>query len=298
MLFASPITSNCLQTFSTKTEFQIEGYTTISNHDNNARTPTHCNNRNLESNDISVQTAPRRHSSYPTSMRSTCGIERADRSFPFDSRARMDKADTNGYNDSPHRSLQGFTTEPIPCPVEETPDEFPIKARSSSYEQRNPLYPIRNADRCRRARSHPPNRTNTTNIRPVLPAPIFRRTRQPPCAAAVLEPENRHDPISQHEQSLDSVRARPDKRALGALLAAFTGHHTMHGGDTGVPESRFILSHFLSDDSPKQTYVACIVRFPASTRQTRRTPDGRPSYLLSRDRYPIPDYRNASLMSS
>ena len=55
-----------------------------------------------------------------------------------------------------------------------------------------------------------------------------------------------------------------------------------------VPESRFILSHFLSDDSPKQTYVACIARFPASTRQTRRTPDGRPSYLLSRDRYPIP----------
>ena len=51
---------------------------------------------------------------------------------------------TNGYNDSPHtlrckRSLQGFTTEPIPCPVEETPDEFPIKARSSSYEQRNPI---------------------------------------------------------------------------------------------------------------------------------------------------------------
>ncbi|GEM_PF-1879949 len=337
MLFASPITSNCLQTFSTKTEFQIdEVYTTISNHDNNARTPTHCNNRNLESNDISIQTAPRRRSSYPTSMRSACGIERADRSFPvrfagkngqgrhkhrcvrltalseltnrfpFDSRARMDKADTNGYNESPHtlrckRSLQGFTTEPIACPVEETPDEFPIKARSSSYEQRNPIYPIypiRNADRCRRARSHPPNRTNTTNIRPVLPAPIFRRTRQPPCAAAVLEPENRHDPISQHEQSLDSVRARPDKRALGALLAAFTGHHTMHGGDTGVPESRFILSHFLSDDSPKQTYVACIVRFPASTRQTRRTPDGRPSYLLSRDRYPIPDYRNASLMSS
>lgn len=92
--------------------------------------------------------------------------------------------------------------------------------------------------------------------------------------------------------------ARPDKRALGALLAVFTGHHTMHGGDTGVPESRFILSHFLSDDSPKQTYVACIARFPTSTRQTRRTPDGRPSYLLSRDRYPIPDYRNASLMSS
>ncbi len=174
MLFASPITSHCLQTFSTKTEFQIEGYTTISNHDNNARTPTHCNNRNLESNDISVQTAPRRHSSYPTSMRSACGIERAGRSFPFDSRARMDKptqtsmrsacgieradidrfpfdsrarmdkAATNGYNDSPHtlrckRSLQGFTTEPIPCPVEETPDEFPIKARSSSYEQRNPI---------------------------------------------------------------------------------------------------------------------------------------------------------------
>lgn len=145
MLFASPITSHCLQTFSTKTEFQIEGYTTISNHDNNARTPTHCNNRNLESNDISVQTAPRRHSSYPTSMRSACGIERADIDrFPFDSRARMDKAATNGYNDSPHtlrckRSLQGFTTEPIPCPVEETPDEFPIKARSSSYEQRNPI---------------------------------------------------------------------------------------------------------------------------------------------------------------
>ena len=140
MLFASPITSNCLQTFSTKTEFQIEGYTTISNHDNNARTPTHCNNRNLESNDISVQTAPRRHSSYPTSMRSTCGIERAGRSFPFDSRARMDKAATNGYNDSPHtlrckRSLQGFTTEPIPWPCRRTPDEFPIKARSSSYEQ-------------------------------------------------------------------------------------------------------------------------------------------------------------------
>ena len=213
---------------------------------------------------------------------------------------------TNGYNDSPHtlrckRSLQGFTTEPIPCPVEETPDEFPIKARSSSYGAAKPYYPIRNADRCRRTRSHPPNRANranTTNIRPVLPAPIFRRTRQPPCAAAVLEPENRHDPISQHEQSLDSVRARPDKRALGALLAAFTGHHTMHGGDTGVPESRFILSHFLSDDSPKQTYVACIARFPTSTRQTRRTPHGRPSYLLSRDRYPIPGYRNASLMSS
>lgn len=210
---------------------------------------------------------------------------------------------TNGYNDSPHtlrckRSLQGFTTEPIPCPVEETPDEFPIKARSSSYGAAKPYYPIRNADRCRRARSHPPNRTNTTNIRPVLPAPIFRRTRQPSCAAAVLEPENRHDPISQHEQSLDSVRARPDKRALEALLAAFTGHHAMHGGDTGVPESRFILSHFLSDDSPKQTYVACIARFPTSIRQTRRTPDGRPSYLLSRDRYPIPGYRNASLMSS
>ena len=146
MLFASPITSNCLQTFSTKTEFQIdEVYTTISNHDNNARTPTHCNNRNLESNDISVQTAPRRHSSYPTSMRSTCGIERADRSFPFDSRARMDKAATNGYNDSPHtlrckRSLQGFTTEPIACPVEETPDEFPIKARSSSYGAAKPYF--------------------------------------------------------------------------------------------------------------------------------------------------------------
>ena len=180
----------------------------------------------------------------------------------------------------------------------ETPDEFPIKARSSSYGAAKPYYPIRNADRCRRARSHPPNRANTTNIRPVLPAPIFRRTRQPPCAAAVLEPENRHDPISQHEHSLDSVRARPDKRALGALLAVFTGHHTVHGGDTGVPESRFILSHFLSDDSPKQTYVACIARFPTSTRQTRRTPDGRPSYLLSRDRYPIPGYRNASLMSS
>lgn len=140
MLFASPITSNCLQTFSTKTEFQIEGYTTISNHDNNARTPTHCNNRNLESNDISVQTAPRRHSSYPTSMRSACGIKRAGRSFPFDSRARMNKAATNGYNDSPHtlrckRSLQGFTTEPIPWPCRRTPDEFPIKARSSSYEQ-------------------------------------------------------------------------------------------------------------------------------------------------------------------
>lgn len=146
MLFASPITSHCLQTFSTKTEFQIdEVYTTISNHDNNAHTPTHCNNRNLESNDISVQTAPRRRSSYPTSMRSAYSIERADIDrFPFDSRARMDKADTNGYNDSPHtlrckRSLQGFTTEPIPCPVEETPDEFPIKARSSSYEQRNPI---------------------------------------------------------------------------------------------------------------------------------------------------------------
>ena len=239
-----------------------------------------------------------------TSMRSACGIERADIDrFPFDSRARMDKAATNGYNDSPHtlrckRSLQGFTTEPIACPVEETPDEFPIKARSSSYGAAKPYYPIRNADRCRRTRSHPPNRANITNIRPVLPAPIFRRTRQPPCAAAVLEPENRHDPISQHEQSLDSVRARPDKRALGALVAAFTGHHTMHGGDTGVPESRFILSHFLSDDSPKQTYVACIARFPTSTRQTRRTPDGRPSYLLSRDRYPIPGYRNASLMSS
>ena len=68
-------------------------YTTISNHDNNARTPTHCNNRNLESNDISVQTAPRRRSSYPTSMRSAYGIERADIDrFPFDSRARMDKA--------------------------------------------------------------------------------------------------------------------------------------------------------------------------------------------------------------
>ena len=304
MLFASPITSNCLQTFSTKTEFQIEVYTTISNHDNNAHTPTHCNNRNLESNDISVQTAPRRRSSYPTSMRSACGIERTDIDrFPFDSRARMDKADTNGYNDSPHtlrckRSLQGFTTEPIPCPVEGTPDEFPIKARSSSYGAAKPYYPIRNADRCRRTRSHPPNRANITNIRPVLPAPIFRRTRQPPCAAAVLEPENRHDLISQHEHSLDSVRARPDKRALGALLAVFTGHHTVHGGDTGVPESRFILSHFLSDDSPKQTYVACIARFPTSTRQTRRTPDGRPSYLLSRDRYPIPGYRNASLMSS
>lgn len=144
MLFASPITSNCLQTFSTKTEFQIEVYTTISNHDNNAHTPTHCNNRNLESNDISVQTAPRRRSSYPTSMRSACGIERTDIDrFPFDSRARMDKADTNGYNDSPHtlrckRSLQGFTTEPIPCPVEETPDEFPIKARSSSYGAAKP----------------------------------------------------------------------------------------------------------------------------------------------------------------
>ena len=126
-------------------------------------------------------------------VRLTALSELTDR-FPFDSRA-------NGYNDSPHtlrckRSLQGFTTEPIPCPVEETPDEFPIKARSSSYGAAKPYYPIRNADRCRRARSHPPNRANITNIRPVLPAPIFRRTRQPPCAAAVLEPENRHDPIS------------------------------------------------------------------------------------------------------
>ena len=145
VLFASPITSNCLQTFSTKTEFQIEVYTTISNHDNNAHTPTHCNNRNLESNDISVQTAPRRRSSYPTSMRSAYGIERADRSFPVRFAGKNGQGPaTNGYNDSPHtlrckRSLQGFTTEPIPCPVEETPDEFPIKARSSSYEQRNPI---------------------------------------------------------------------------------------------------------------------------------------------------------------
>ena len=76
-------------------------------------------------------------------VRLTALSELTDR-FPFDSRARMDKPATNGYNDSPHtlrckRSLQGFTTEPIPCPVEETPDEFPIKARSSSYEQRNPI---------------------------------------------------------------------------------------------------------------------------------------------------------------
>lgn len=72
------------------------------------------------------------------------------------------------------------------------------------------------------------------------------------------------------------MRARPDKRALGALLAVFTGHHTVHGGDTGVPESRFILSHFLSDDSPKQTYVAV-------SRGFRRAPgkqEGRPTDVL------------------
>lgn len=215
-------------------------------------------------------------------MRSACGIERTDIDrFPFDSRARMDKADTNGYNDSPHtlrckRSLQGFTTEPIPCPVEETPDEFPIKARSSSYGAAKPYYPIRNADRCRRTRSHPPNRANITNIRPVLPAPIFRRTRQPPCAAAVLEPENRHDLISQHEHSLDSVRARPDKRALGALLAVFTGHHTVHGGDTGVPESRFILSHFYRTTAQNK-------HMSPVSRGFRRAPgkqEGRPTDVL------------------
>ena len=148
MLFASPITSNCLQTFSTKTEFQIEGYTTISNHDNNARTPTHCNNRNLESNDISVQTAPRRHSSYPTSMRSACGIERAGRSFPFDSRARMDKPTQTGITTRLIRCAANGRYRDITLiydgadtlgPCRRTPDEFPIKARSSSYEQRNPI---------------------------------------------------------------------------------------------------------------------------------------------------------------
>ena len=278
-------------------------YTTISNHDNNAHTPTHCNNRNLESNDISVQTAPRRRSSYPTSMRSAYGIERADIDrFPFDSRARMDKADTNGYNDSPHtlrckRSLQGFTTEPIPCPVEETPDEFPIKARSSSYGAAKPYYPIRNADRCRRTRSHPPNRANITNIRPVPPAPTIRPTRQPPCAAAVLELENRHDPISQHEQSLDSVRARPDKRALEALLAAFTGHHAMHGG-YGSPRKPIYPIPFFIGRQPKtnicRLYRAVSDEHPANKKDARRT-----SVLLTLAR-PLPDpgHRNASLMSS
>ena len=106
VLFASPITSNCLQTFSTKTEFQIEVYTTISNHDNNAHTPTHCNNRNLESNDISVQTAPRRRSSCPTSMRSAYGIERADRSFP------VRFAGKNGQGRPPQT---GITTRLIRC---------------------------------------------------------------------------------------------------------------------------------------------------------------------------------------
>ena len=124
MLFASPITSNCLQTFSTKTEFQIEGYTTLSNHDNNARTPTHCNNRNLESNDISVQTAPRRHSSYPTSMRSTCGIERAGRSFPFDSRARMDKPTQTSMRSA--------------CGIERADRSFPVRFAGKNGQGRPP----------------------------------------------------------------------------------------------------------------------------------------------------------------
>ena len=269
-------------------------YTTISNHDNNARTPTHCNNRNLESNDISVQTAPRRRSSYPTSMRSACGIERADIDrFPFDSRQEWTRPPaTNGYNDSPHtlrckRSLQGFTTEPIPCPVEETPDEFPIKARSSSYGAAKPYYPIRNADRCRRARSHPPNRANTTNIRPVLPASHFpphptapmcrrsSRTRKPtrPNFAARTFPRFSEGPTRQASlRSIIGCIYRSSYRARGRY---------------GSPRKPIYPIPFFIGRQPKtnicRLYRAVSDEHPANKKDARRT-----SFLLTLAR-PLPD---------
>lgn len=93
VLFASPITSNCLQTFSTKTEFQIEVYTTISNHDNNAHTLRRTATIETLSRTIFQFRLLRGDAAHTRHrcVRLTALSELTDR-FPFDSRARMDKA--------------------------------------------------------------------------------------------------------------------------------------------------------------------------------------------------------------